>query len=82
MQDLMGPVFTKGNFKSTKCIYVPSYSPVHGEFENTCFVSVALTVGVSCAFVYIAVGIKKIAAHSLPKLGPYNYPQSTTGLKL
>ena len=39
---------------------IPSYSPVHGELEDLCFVCVAPTVCVSHAFVYNVVNISKI----------------------
>jgi len=41
LQGLIGPAISKGSFKSTKTIYVPSYSPGYGELENLCLVSVA-----------------------------------------
>jgi len=38
---LMEPAISEGSFKSTKTIFVPSYSPGYGEFENLCFGSIA-----------------------------------------
>jgi len=69
-QELMGPGISQGSFKSTKTTYIPSYSPGHGQFENSCFVAVAYTVSVSCAFVYNAVDVNKIITVSLAKLTP------------
>ena len=51
-------------------IYIPTYSPGYGEFENVSFVSVAWTVSVSRAFVYNAVDINKIATAFLAKPPP------------
>jgi len=39
---------------------IPSYLPDHGEFKNLCFISVAQTVWVLCAFVNGAVDVNKI----------------------
>ena len=51
-------------------IYIQSYSPGYGEFENLCFVSVAWTKSVSHAFVYNAVDINKIPTAFLAKPPP------------
>jgi len=47
--------------------YITSYSPGYGEFENLlfCFCS-----GSSCAFIYNAVDVNKIATAILLKLPP------------
>ena len=56
--------------------YIPSYSPVHGEFKNLCFVMV------SRAFIYDTVNVNKIVIISSTKLPSYPYMQVTTGLTL
>ena len=50
--------------------YVPYNLPGYGEFENLCFVFVALTVSVSHVFVYNAVDVNKIATAFLAKPPP------------
>ena len=60
--------------------HIPSYSPVRGEFENLCFVPLALTVCVSRAFVYDAVN--NIVIVSSIKPPSYPYVQVSTGLIL
>ena len=74
LQRLIGPVISKGSFKSKKNKkknYAPSYLPGYGECENLCwFLHVAWTVSVSLAFVYNAADINKIATALLAKPSP------------
>ena len=67
---------------SSRLNYTPAYLPAHGELKNLCFVSVATTVCVSCAFVYDVVNVNKIVIISSTKLPSYTYLQETTGLTL
>ena len=50
--------------------------------RNLCFISVALMVCVSCAFVCDAVNVNKIAIVSSTKPLSYSYAQVSTGLTL
>ena len=63
-------------------LYVASYSPSHGEFENLCFISVAPMICVSRVFDYDAVDVNKIVTVSSIKLPSYTYTQVTAWLKL
>ena len=57
--------------KDQTILYV-SFSPAHGELENLCFFSVAPTVCVSRAFVYIAVNANKMVV--IYSIKPLSYP--------
>ena len=49
--------------------YIPFYLPSHGEFENSCFVSIILMVRVSRAFVYNIINVKtKSPSYMNPRL--------------
>ena len=62
--------------------HILSYSPVHGEFEHLCFISIAPMVCVSHAFVYDAVNVNKIVIIFSTKPPSYPYVQVSTGLTL
>ena len=62
--------------------YIPSYSPGYGKFKNLCFVSVAWMVSVSCAFVYNAVDINKIATTFFGKTATIDTCKCTVSLRV
>ena len=79
---LSGQYSKKEDSNQLKLLYIPSYSPAHGEFENLCFVSVASMVCMSRAFVYDAVNVNKIVIVFSTKPLSYPYVQVSTGLTL